>query len=125
MAGSKKHKWMYVSKYMPGYFGRSGFKRPASQVKTKKTINIGDLNENVKKLVGNGFLKKEKDTYTVNLGEKGFDKLLGAGVVSNKFIVTVDECSEKAKQKIEAVGGKVILPEGEAPAELTVESAEK
>ncbi|MFH1126319.1 MAG: uL15 family ribosomal protein [Candidatus Altiarchaeota archaeon] len=111
MAGSKKHKWMYVSKYMPGYFGRSGFKRPQSQIKEVDTINVGDLDDNVEKLLKNGFLKKEKDMYNVNLSEKGFGKLLGAGRVSKKFVITVDRCSEKARQKIEAAGGKVIASE--------------
>jgi len=115
-----------VSKYMPDHFGRSGFKRPQSQVKSKNTINIGDLNENISKLVKNGFLKKEKDTYVVNLTEKGFDKLLGAGKVSNKFIITVNECSGKAIAKIEAAGGKVNLPEGKVAEEPAskVEGAE-
>ena len=111
MAGSKKHKWTYVSKYLPGYFGRSGFKRPSCQVKTQKTINVGVLDENVKKLLESGFLKREGDTYTVNLVEQGFDKLLGAGGVSHTFIVTVKVCSEKARKKIEAAGGQVILTE--------------
>lgn len=112
MAGSKKHKWMHVSKYLPGYFGRSGFKRPQSQVKPKRTINVGDINENLDRLVESGFLKKDKDSYAVNLTEKGFDKLLGAGRVSNKFTIEVGECSEKARQKIEAAGGRVLLPSG-------------
>ncbi|MBM3308818.1 MAG: 50S ribosomal protein L15 [Candidatus Altiarchaeales archaeon] len=128
MAGSKKHKWAYVSKYMPEHFGRSGFKRPQCQVKEKKIANIGDLNLNASKLLKEGFLKKEKDAYVVNLTEKGFDKLLGAGKVSNKFIITVKECSGKAKEKIEAAGGKLILPEGkpaEGQANETGETSEK
>lgn len=110
MAGSKKHKWMHVSKYMPGYFGRSGFKRPESQVKDVKAINVGYISENLKPLFESGFLKKDKDFYVVNLGEKGFNKLLGAGRVSNKFVIEVGECSEKARLKIEAAGGRVVLP---------------
>ena len=78
-----------------------------------------DLDENVKKLLQSGFLTKEGDAYTVNLVEQGFDKLLGAGGVSHKFIVTVGVCSEKARQKIEGAGGQVILTEGAVEPEET------
>jgi large subunit ribosomal protein L15 len=119
MAGSKKHKWTYVSKYLPGYFGRSGFKRPSCQVKHERIINVGVLNENVKSLLETGFLKKEGDSYSVNLTEQGFDKLLGAGGVSHKFIITVGVCSGKARQKIEEAGGRVILAEKAVESEET------
>ncbi|MDD5111399.1 MAG: uL15 family ribosomal protein [Candidatus Altiarchaeota archaeon] len=114
MAGSKKHKWMHISKFFPGYFGRSGFKRPQCQVDDKVIINISDLDENVDSLVKSGFLKKDKDSYSANLTEHGVDKLLGTGKASHKFILTVGECSEKARQKIEEAGGKVVLPEAAA-----------
>jgi ribosomal protein L15 len=52
-------------------FGRRGFKRPASEIKEKRIINISYLDENVKKLSESGFLKKEKDSYVVDLNEKG------------------------------------------------------
>jgi len=113
MAGSKKHKWTYVSKYLPDYFGRSGFRRPSCQVKEKSAVNIGYLSQNADKLVENGFLRKEKDAYVVNLSDKGVGKLLGAGPVAKKFIVEVGECSQKAKQKIEAAGGQVTLTAAE------------
>ena len=96
-AGLHKHKYMYMLKYMPDHFGRRGFKRPQELIKEDKTINVGLLEErfpNVKE---------------INLEEKGFDKLLGAGVVNKPLVIKVPKASKRAIEKIESKGGKVIL----------------
>jgi large subunit ribosomal protein L15 len=124
MAGSKKHKWTYVSKYLPNYFGRSGFKRPKAQVKETKAINIGYIDENFDRLVESGLIKKGKDSNSINLTEQGFDKLLGAGKVSRKYSITVSQCSGKAKEKVESAQGQVILPEGAKSSEESEGAAE-
>jgi len=96
-AGLHKHKYMYMLKYMPDHFGRRGFKRPQELIKEEKTINVGLLEErfpNVKE---------------INLEEKGFDKLLGAGVVNKPLVIKVPKASKRAIEKIESKGGKVIL----------------
>ena len=58
-----------------------------------KSINICDLPETPK----------------LDLGSLGYKKLLGKGSPKLKYEITVDTCSEKAKQKIEANGGKVTV----------------
>ena len=68
-AGLLKHRYMYMTKYMPDHFGRHGFKRPQSVVKRDKTINVGQLEE---KFPG------KKD---IDLIKEGFDKLLGGGKI--------------------------------------------
>jgi len=96
-AGLHKHKYMYMLKYMPDHFGRRSFKRPKELIKEEKTINVGLLEErfpNVKE---------------INLEEKGFDKLLGAGVVNKPLVIKVPKASKRAIEKIESKGGKVIL----------------
>lgn len=105
MAGSKKHKWMGVSKNMPGYFGGHGFKRPQSR-KTN-TVNVGYINEHIDGWVDAGAAKKEKDGYSINLGGLGISKLLGAGNITKKVSVTVKECSAGAQKKIEEAGGRL------------------
>ena len=66
MAGSKKHKWSYVSKYLPNYFGKRGFTRPKSQVTKDETVNAGWLSENAERLTKEGKATKAGDTYTID-----------------------------------------------------------
>jgi large subunit ribosomal protein L15 len=98
-AGMHKHKWIYTVKYEPDHFGRYGFKRPQGMVKEVKTINVCELST---QFAG----QKE-----VNLTEAGYGKLLGNGSISVAMTVTVAEASEKAKEKLEAAGGKLVLSE--------------
>jgi large subunit ribosomal protein L15 len=112
-AGLNKHKVMYMNKYMPDHFGRHGFKRPQSILKEDKTINVGEIEE---KFPG------KKD---INLTELGYDKLLGAGRIKGKLKITVDSASEKAVEKIEEQGGKIILSTEEVFEEEKVESKVK
>jgi len=108
MAGSKKHKWSYISKYFPNYFGKKGFKRPKKVLKEIRTINLRDLEENFDKLLEKGKIVKEKDnSYFINLKDLGYGKLLGLGKVTKKFRIIIDSYSKKALEKIEAMGGKI------------------
>lgn len=76
------------------YFGKKGF---VSITRKKiKAINLSQLET----------ISKETK---INLKEKGFNKLLGAGKVTKKLEITVEFASQKAIQKIEATGGKVII----------------
>jgi len=98
-AGLCKHKQMYMMKYMPDHFGKHGFKRPQSVIKKDKIINVGQLEE---KFPG------KKD---IDLGNEGFDKLLGGGKLNTKLKIKVSCASEKAIEKIKQKGGEVTLPE--------------
>jgi large subunit ribosomal protein L15 len=97
-AGSHKHKWTYIVKYEPDHFGKHGF-TPVKR-KEAKTINVGELEELLKK---NSLEKNE-----IDLTELGYEKLLGKGKVTKPFIIKVKEFSEIAKRKIESAGGKII-----------------
>lgn len=107
MAGSKKQRWTGVSKYLPGKFGRSGFKRHESTIKSYSTINAGELDSNISKWVQEEKARKTKDGFEIDLSTIKINKLLGAGRVENKYSVKVESCSRKAREKIEAVGGVV------------------
>ncbi|MBS3056620.1 MAG: uL15 family ribosomal protein [Candidatus Aenigmarchaeota archaeon] len=92
-AGSHKHHYVKRVKeeglQIPGH----GFH---SLKKKLKTINICDL----KSLVKNG---------KVNLTELRYDKLLGKGNIETATEIIVAKCTEKARERIEAKGGKVIM----------------
>lgn len=93
-AGLHKHKYIYMVKYAPFAYGRKGFKSKIR--KEKKVINVGELG------------RLYPDSETIYLKKDGYSKLLGNGNVEKPFTVVIDECSEKAKEKIESAGGKVL-----------------
>lgn len=72
-----------------------------------ETINVGHLNSMIETLVTKGKAIEKGGVYTIDLAILKVDKLLGSGLVTKKLIITVDEATEKAVQKIEAAGGKV------------------
>lgn len=106
MAGSKKHKWSYVSKYMPDHFGHKGFKRPAESVHEDSTINVGYIDQHLEAWVEKGLAKPEAGKYVVDLTSL-YDKLLGSGKVTHAIIISVGKCSGSAKKKVEEAGGRV------------------
>jgi len=106
-AGLGKTGKIGMLKYDRDHFGRHGFKRPQCMVEANRTINVGELEEQMDRFVSMGFAAKEGDGYSVNLTEAGIDKLLGNGSINLAVTVTVAEISEKARAKIEAAGGSV------------------
>jgi large subunit ribosomal protein L15 len=78
-----------------------------------------------------GFIKKglkidiravKNGTYIIDLEKAGYNKLLCKGTVSKKYDITCLKASDKAKERIEAAGGKINITETEENAES--ESAE-
>lgn len=107
-AGLHKHKWMTTVKYLPGHFGRHGFKRPQSVVADKITINLSDLEQSLPRLVKEGAATEKDGQWTVDLTKLGVDKLLGSGRIGTPVSVRVPEASAKAKEKLEGAGGRLL-----------------
>jgi large subunit ribosomal protein L15 len=95
MAGMHKHKWSYTVKYDPDHFGSNIF-RPPNRAITNRWLNLSDLPEVV------GDAKGE-----VDLKAMGYDKLLGQGVVSQKYFLKIERASASAVEKITSAGGTV------------------
>lgn len=106
-AGLGKTGKIGMLKFDRDHYGRHGFKRPQCMVQANRTINVGELSEQIERFVSMGFAKKEGEAYTVNLSEAGIDKLLGNGSISIAVNVTVAEASEKAREKIAGAGGSI------------------
>lgn len=106
-AGLGKTGKIGMLKYDRDHYGRHGFKRPQCMVQANRTINVGELSEQIERFVSMGFAKKEREAYTVNLSEAGIDKLLGNGSIDIAVNVTVAEASEKAREKISGAGGSI------------------
>lgn len=108
-AGRHKHLWVKTLIENPRYFGKHGFKRPQKLVYHPNTINVGELDEILPKLVERGIATTKGKTYQIDWSKLGYDKLLGAGKVTKSIVITnLYAFSEKAKEKIEAAKGKII-----------------
>ncbi|MEM3421601.1 MAG: uL15 family ribosomal protein [Candidatus Hadarchaeum sp.] len=108
MSGGHKHKWSYIIRYMPDYFGKHGFTRPEAVRRGVTAINVGEIDENLDRLVGMGVAKKEGDRFLVDLNKLGVDKVLGGGRVTRPLEVVAKSFVESAKRKLEEAGGKAI-----------------
>ena len=108
MSGGHKHKWSYFIRYMPDYFGKHGFTRPAAVHRSVNAINIGELDEKLEKLLELGVAKQDGDRFVIDVNKLGFDKVLGNGQVTHTLDVTAKSFVESAKRKLEEAGGKAI-----------------
>ena len=106
-AGGHKHKWTYIVKYEPDYFSRRGFRCPTGRGELK-TINLGELDELVDRLVEENKLNMEEGKYVVDLEKLGYEKLLGEGEVSKPLVVKTKFYSKLAEKKIQDVGGQLV-----------------
>lgn len=101
-AGGHKHFWSYVVKYEPDRFGKRGFKRPVRPY--TRPITLAQVAEMIDR---GGFEVDKNGRIVVNLKSLGFTKLLGSGTITKPACVIVPRATEKAVQKIVAVGGEV------------------
>jgi len=104
-AGFHKHKWTYMIKYEPDYFGKRGFTSPKSLKRKVNVINVGTLDELAEKLS----TEKKKDKLFIDLKSLGYTKLLGTGKVTKPLIVKATSCSKSAAAKIKEAGGQILV----------------
>jgi large subunit ribosomal protein L15 len=109
LAGLHKHKRMTAIKYMPGHFGKKGFKRPQKVLREVKAINLKDLASRVDDLLKDKKIKEEKEGIKINLSELGYDKLLGTGRIKHRLIVEAKAFSKNAIKKLQEKKGKAIV----------------
>jgi len=95
------------------YFGKSGFKKK-NVGKKVNAASIGYLEDKLDSFLSKKLISKEGDSYIVDMGKIGFNKLLSQRKVSNKFKIKVDYASKKAVEKIKNKGGEVVLLEKES-----------
>ena len=89
-------------------WGAHGFKRPQSVVSANNSINLKTIEENCDSWIADGVATKKGKTVSVDLRGMGYDKLLGTGVPSQAYKITISAASAKAVEKVEAAGGEVI-----------------
>ena len=89
-------------------WGAHGFKRPQSVVKANNSINLKDIEENSEAWIAEGIATKKGKVVSVDLGEMGYDKLLGTGSTTQSYKLTISAASAKAVEKVEAAGGEIL-----------------
>ncbi|MGB1436297.1 MAG: uL15m family ribosomal protein [Candidatus Thalassarchaeaceae archaeon] len=95
-AGINKHRLLTRLKYMPRHWGMHGFNRHPSLRKVNISMNLQELQD-----------MTEEDN--VNLGELGYDKLLGKGKMNRAMNIVVAKASTRAISKVESAGGTVTI----------------
>jgi len=101
-AGKHKHFFLRTLKEEPDHFGHEQF-HALRKSDVTKWINLRDLNTLLK------YSKSGEDGKTVlDLGELGYEKLLGSGRVEAVFTIKVKSVSKSAKDKITEAGGEVL-----------------
>ncbi len=91
------------------YFGKLGFVSKGHHARLMP-VNVSFLEENIESLVLRKLAKKEGNSYSVDLKDLGFNKLLGRGSVTKQLAVKADYASAGAISSIEKAHGTVILP---------------
>ncbi|MEM5820495.1 MAG: uL15m family ribosomal protein [Candidatus Aenigmatarchaeota archaeon] len=102
-SGKFDHKLMHFLKYER--IEQKGFKYPLRR--EKKIINLQNLSNLIDRLIFNGEINE--NNIEIDLNKFGYEKLVSKGEINKRIIVKVKSASKKAIEKIEKVGGKVIL----------------
>jgi len=109
MGGSGKkggsRKTLIHKLYGHDYFGKQGITSQGSKRKQNIVINLSLIEKNLASLKSK-FLKKEGKEEILDLSEY---KILGEGEIKTKLTIKARAISKGAKEKIEKVGGKIIL----------------
>jgi len=107
-AGMHKHKWTWVLRYDPDYFGKHGFYRPnRREIRSMNLIQLSTLVENLER---RGELKLMDGMPVIDLSALGVGKLVGRGKLDRGLVVIVDSWTERAEKAVREAGGKLLKP---------------
>jgi len=99
---SGKHKYSWVLRYAPDYFGKHGFKNPNPRLPV--TIDLLEISHLAEKLISEDKLPKKGDYYEFDITKYGYDKVLSGGMLNRKLVIIAREFSKKAEEKIKEAG---------------------
>lgn len=108
-AGKNKHLKSGLTEAERATIGTFGFKRPTKLRKPDTSINISKLEELIETLPEDTEGVQFSDQMVeIDVTKFGYDKILGGGKITRIMNVKAYSFSEKAIEKIEAVGGKIV-----------------
>ena len=103
-AGSKNHH--KIGKITDMILSQKGF--TSHNPTHSMFINVGEIDEHVEFLIAAEIAEKEGSKIKVDINKLGPVKVLGKGLVTHPFNLHANLITKKAKEKIEAAGGKKI-----------------
>ncbi|BBD71916.1 50S ribosomal protein L15 [Sulfodiicoccus acidiphilus] len=108
--GMGKHKWSWVVKFAPRWYGKHGFKNPTTV--PVHAITLKDLQAGIES--GRFKFKEEGGKKLLDLSEHGIDKVISGGdFYAGGIAIKVGAITERARSKIEGAGAEVILNSGQ------------
>jgi len=113
-AGMHKHRWSWVVKYAPSWFGKHGFNPPKALEVKLNPINLGEVCEHIDEWLRKGLASREGDRVTIDLSKLGYNKLLGRGRVSRPLKIIVPSATKTAIEKVREAGGEVVVTQPES-----------
>ena len=106
--GRHKHKWTWVLRYQPDYFGKKGFYRPnRGEV---RAVNLLQLSTIAERLEREGAAEEAEGRLVVDLASMGVGKLVAGGKVSRPLRVVVERWTKQAEERIREAGGELVKP---------------
>ncbi|MBS3125530.1 uL15 family ribosomal protein [Candidatus Woesearchaeota archaeon] len=90
------------------YFGRHGFVSQNPSVKGEM-ITLRDVDLKVPQWIKEKKAASESGKVVVDLGQLGYQKLLGTGKLSRAIKITVPQASQSVKAKVEAAKGELVM----------------
>ncbi|MGE4374229.1 MAG: uL15m family ribosomal protein [Methanoculleus sp.] len=105
-AGQRDHRFSHF--YLRGEIsnGKHGFVNKTSV--PVAAIDVGDIDQMIEALVSEGFATREGDLITLDATEIGIEKVLGGGQVTHRMSISARAFSERARAKIEEMGGQAM-----------------
>ena len=104
-AGGRKHFWIRTVKYEKDRYRNIGFKPPSIKKQKLNTINVGELEDLVRKVMNINDLRAGNE---LDLTSLGIGKILGRGSINIPLNIKVAEITMSAHEKIESAGGTII-----------------
>lgn len=103
-AGQRDHRFSHF--YLKGEIanGKHGFISKTSV--SVSALDIGEIDQMAEALLREGLATQEGDIIALDAVELGIDKVLGGGRVTHKMSISAREFSERARAKIEEMGGQ-------------------
>jgi large subunit ribosomal protein L15 len=98
--------------------GKSGFKRPQKVQEKVAEIDVRELDENATLLAAEDVAEVQNGAFHIDVRDVVDDadtadvvKVLGGGQVRQELVLTADDFSEAAREKVESAGGSIELTE--------------
>jgi large subunit ribosomal protein L15 len=105
-AGHRDHRFSHYLVAGDVHNGKHGFTNQTSV--HQKGIDIGTIDQMAGDLLATGLAEQQGDVIVIDAERIGFDKVLGGGRVTRKLSISAKAFSERAKTKIEEMGGQAM-----------------